>query len=182
MLLLGKAPLLCIRFVLPQLCPQGSPKAGLAWAASSPARAVHRAEPFVSHLRWARVQTRPLRDNVIICVVLPEVPPCHEALDCGACAHVWVLGVGGGGSPSAGTPTHPQICFHPFARADCAQGNSESTTCARDRHPLQGEQYWHWLPLGQGDTSPDLEICQEEGGPDASNLLGQGKELVFPLA
>lgn len=129
------------------------------------------------------MRTRPLRDNVIICVVLPEVPPCDGALVCGVYAHVWVLSMGGGRQPlSWDTHTCPWICFYPFARADCAQGNSESTTCARGKHPLQGEQYWHWLPLGQGDTSPDLRMCQEEGRPDASNLLGQGKELVFPLA
>lgn len=94
-LLLGKVPLLCIRFVLPQMCPHESPKAGRAWAASSPAQAAHCTEPFASPLRWAWVWTRPLRDNVIVCV-LPEVPPCDGALVCSVCAHVWVLGVGRG--------------------------------------------------------------------------------------
>lgn len=51
------------------------------------------------------------------------------------------------------------------------------------RYPLQGEQGWHWLPLGQVDTSSDLGTCQEGVGqmPPTSQGQGngQGKELVW---
>lgn len=44
------------------------------------------------------------------------------------CAHVWVLAVGvERQSLSWENHKYPQICFHTFAKANCVQGNYEST-------------------------------------------------------
>lgn len=45
---------------------------------------------------------------------------------------MWVLAVGGGRHfPSRETHKYPRICFYPFAKANCVQGNYESTVWAQ---------------------------------------------------
>lgn len=76
---------------------------------------------------------------------------------------MWVLAVGGGRQfPSWETHKYPRICFHPFAKANCVQEKYESSLGLGGRHPLQGEQYWHWLLLGQGSLLQTLGLASEE--------------------